>query len=108
VALALEEMAHGEALPPAIYLAGGGAALPEVADQLKALNWTEYLPFPKPPTIEVLRPEAVTGVYDSTGLLTGTQDITPMGLAYHAIQLDDEEDQPLGGVMRRIMRAMKV
>jgi hypothetical protein len=31
-----------------------------------------------------------------------------MGLAYHAIQLDDEEDQPLGGVMRRIMRAMKV
>ena len=27
VALALEEMAHGEALPPAIYLAGGGALL---------------------------------------------------------------------------------
>jgi cell division protein FtsA len=108
VALALEEMAQGEALPPAIYLAGGGAALPEVADQLRALDWTEHLPFPKPPTIEVLRPDAVSGVYDSTGLLTGTQDITPMGLAYHAIQLDDEEDQPLGGVMRRIMRAMKV
>jgi cell division protein FtsA len=108
VALALEEMAHGEALPPSIYLAGGGAALPEVADQLRALDWTEHLPFPKPPSIEVLRPEAVSGVYDSTGLLTGTQDITPMGLAYHAIQLDDEEDQPLGGVMRRIMRAMKV
>jgi cell division protein FtsA len=108
VALALEEMAQGEALPPAIYLAGGGAALPEVADQLRALDWTEHLPFPKQPTIEVLRPDAVSGVYDSTGLLTGTQDITPMGLAYHAIQLDDEEDQPLGGVMRRIMRAMKV
>jgi cell division protein FtsA len=108
VALALEEMANGETLPPAIYLAGGGAALPEVADQLRALDWTEHLPFPKPPSIEVLRPEAVSGVYDSTGLLTGTQDITPMGLAYHAIQLDDEEDQPLGGVMRRIMRAMKV
>lgn len=108
VVLALEEMAHGEALPPSIYLAGGGAALPEVADQLRALDWTEHLPFPKPPSIEVLRPEAVSGVYDSTGLLTGTQDITPMGLAYHAIQLDDEEDQPLGGVMRRIMRAMKV
>ncbi len=108
VALALEEMAHGIALPPAIYLAGGGAALPEVAAQLRALNWTEHLPFPKPPTIEVLRPESVSGVYDSTGLLTGTQDITPMGLAYHAIQFDDEEDQPLGGVMRRIMRAIKV
>src|SRR5207302_5741930 len=74
VALALEEMAHGEMLPPAIYLAGGGAALPEIAQQLAALEWTECLPFPKPPAIEVLRPDAVSGVYDSTGLLTRTQD----------------------------------
>jgi cell division protein FtsA len=108
VALALEEMAQGEVLPPAIHLAGGGAALPEVTEQLRAVDWTEYLPFPKAPTIAALRPEDVAGIYDSTGLLTGTQDITPMGLAYHAIQLEDEEDQPLGGVMRRIMRAMKV
>ena len=108
VALALEEMAHGEMLPPAIYLAGGGASLPEIADQLRALEWTEYLPFSKNPVIRVLRPDDVRGVYDSTGLLTGTQDITPMGLAYHAVQLDDEEEQPLGGVMRRIMKAMKV
>jgi cell division protein FtsA len=108
VALALEEMAHAEMLPPAIYLAGGGAALPEIADQLRALEWTEYLPFSKNPVIRVLRPDDVRGVYDSTGLLTGTQDITPMGLAYHAVQLDDEEEQPLGGVMRRIMKAMKV
>jgi len=108
VALALEEMAHGEMLPPAIYLAGGGAALPEIADQLRALQWAEYLPFSKNPAVRVLRPDDVRGVYDSTGLLTGTQDITPMGLAYHAIQLDDEEEQPLGGVMRRIMKAMKV
>ena len=108
VALALEEMAHGEMLPPAIYLAGGGAALPEIADQLRMLQWAEYLPFSKNPVVRVLRPDDVRGVYDSTGLLTGTQDITPMGLAYHAVQLDDEEEQPLGGVMRRIMKAMKV
>ena len=108
VALALEEMAHGEMLPPAIYLAGGGAALPEIAEQLHALEWTDYLPFSKDPVVRVLRPDDVRGVYDSTGLLTGTQDITPMGLAYHAVQLDEEEEQPLGGVMRRIMKAMKV
>ena len=108
VALALEEMARGEMLPPAIYLAGGGAALPEIAEQLGLLEWTEYLPFSKTPSIRVLRPEDVRGVYDSTSLLTGSQDITPMGLAHHAVQLDDEEDQPLGGVMRRIMKAMKV
>ncbi|HEV3123886.1 MAG TPA: cell division FtsA domain-containing protein [Candidatus Dormibacteraeota bacterium] len=108
VALSLEEMAHGEMLPPAIYLAGGGAALPEVAEQLEALEWTEYLPFSKTPAVRVLRPDDVRGIYDSTSLLTGTQDITPMGLAYHAVQLDDEDDQPLGGVMRRLMKAMKV
>ena len=84
-------------LPPAIYLAGGGAALPEIADQLSLLQWTEYLPFSKQPTIRVLTPSDVRDVYDTTGLLVGSQDITPMGLAHHAIQLDSEEDQPLGG-----------
>lgn len=108
VALALEEMAHGEMLPPAIYLAGGGAALPEIAEQLRLLEWTEYLPFSKQPVVRVLRPEDVRGIYDSTGLLTGPQDITPMGLAHHAIRLDAEDDQPLGGMMRRVMKALKV
>jgi cell division protein FtsA len=108
VALTLEELAHGDMLPPAIYLAGGGAALPEIADQLSLLQWTEYLPFSKEPTIRVLTPADVRDIYDTTGLLVGSQDITPMGLAHHAIQLDSEEDQPLGGLMRRIMKAMKV
>lgn len=108
VALALEEMARGEMLPPAIYLAGGGASLPEIAQQLDMLEWTEYLPFSRQPTIRTLRPEDVHGMHDSTGLLTGCQDITPLGLACHAVSLDTEEDQPLGGVMRRIMKAMKV
>jgi len=108
VALTLEELARGDMLPPAIYLAGGGAALPEIADQLALLQWTEYLPFSKQPSIRVLTPADVRDIYDTTGLLVGSQDITPMGLAHHAIQLDTEEDQPLGGLMRRIMKAMKV
>ncbi len=108
VALALEEMAGDELLPPAIYLAGGGSALPEIAQQLDLLEWTEYLPFNKQPVIRTLRPEDVRGIHDSTGMLTGVQDITPMGLAVHAISLDADQDQPLGGVMRRIMKAMKV
>lgn len=108
VALALEEMAHGEMLPGVIYLAGGGSALPEIAQQLDLLEWTEYLPFSRHPVIRTLSPRDVRGIHDSTGVLTGPQDITPMGLAYHAVQLEVEEDQPLGGVMRRIMKAMKV
>jgi hypothetical protein len=31
-----------------------------------------------------------------------------MGLAYHAVSLEDDADQPLGGLMRRVMKAMKV
>jgi len=107
VALTLDELAHGEMLPPAIYLAGGGAGLPEIAQQLSALNWTDYLPFSKPPTIRVLTPADVRGIFDTTGLLVASQDITPMGLAHHAIQLDRNEE-PMGGVMRRVMKAMKV
>jgi hypothetical protein len=56
----------------------------------------------------MLTPDDVSGIYDTTGLLLGSQDITPMGLAQHAVTLEDEAHQPLGGLMRRVMRAMKV
>jgi cell division protein FtsA len=108
VALTLEELAAKEPLPPAMYLGGGGAALPEVVDQLRALDWTESLPFSRQPTIKVLSPEDVQNIHDATGLLIGSQDITPMGLAHHAISLEDDADQPLEGLMRRVMKAMKV
>jgi cell division protein FtsA len=108
VALTLEELADDEPLPPAIYLAGGGAILPEVGEQLSALDWTEQLPFAAQPTVRMLTPDDVPGIYDTTGLLLGSQDITPMGLAQHAVTLEDEAHQPLGGLMRRVMRAMKV
>ena len=55
----------------------------------------------------MLTPADVRGIFDTTGLLVASQDITPMGLAHHAIQLDRNEE-PMGGVMRRVMKAMKV
>lgn len=108
VALTLEELSGKEQLPPALYLAGGGAALPEVAEQLSAVDWPEMLPMSRQPTVRVLGPGDVQGIHDSTGLLVGSQDVTPMGLAYHAVSLEDDADQPLGGLMRRVMKAMKV
>ena len=108
VALTLEELAGKEQLPAAIYLAGGGGALPEVAEQLAAVDWKESVSFNRQPSIKVLGPDDVQGVFDSTGLLVGSQDVTPMGLAHHAVSLEDDADQPLGGLMRRVMKAMKV
>ncbi|HYL72034.1 MAG TPA: cell division FtsA domain-containing protein, partial [Candidatus Dormibacteraeota bacterium] len=108
VALCLEELAGNDALPPAMYLAGGGAALPEVSEQLKAVDWLGTAQFSNVPSVKVLGPDDVQGVYDTTGLLVGCQDVTPMGLAHHAIALEDDADAPLGTLMRRVLKTMKV
>ncbi len=108
VALVLEDLAGSEPLPPAIYLAGGGASLPEVAEQLLAFEWTDAVPFPRRPSVKVLGPGDVVDVYDTTGLLGSSQDVTPMGLARHAVSLEAEADQPMGGLMRRVLKTMRV
>src|SRR5438874_1625690 len=41
IALTLQEMSKGERLPTAMYLAGGGSALPEVGEQRKACPWSD-------------------------------------------------------------------
>lgn len=108
VAITLQEMAKGDRLPTAIYLAGGGSALPEVRNQLQAFRWEDKLPFARTPTVKSLRPVDIRGIYDSTGLLLDGQDITPMGLAFHAIQQQSEEQAPMFGLMRKVLKAMKV
>jgi cell division protein FtsA len=108
IAITLQEMSKGDRLPTAIYLAGGGSALPEVRNQLQVFRWEDKLPFARTPTVNILRPVDIRGIYDSTGLLLDGQDITPMGLAYHAIQQQSEEQAPLFGLMRKVLKAMKV
>jgi cell division protein FtsA len=108
VAITLQEMARGDRLPTAIYLAGGGSALPEVVDHLNAFNWAEKLPFARTPTVGVLRPVDIRGIYDSTGLLLDQQDITPMGLAFHAVQQQSEDHAPMYRMMRKVLKSMKV
>jgi cell division protein FtsA len=108
VAITLQEMSKGDRLPTAIYLAGGGSALPEVRNQLQVFRWEDKLPFARTPTVNILRPVDIRGIYDSTGLLLDQQGITPMGLAFHAIQQQSEEQAPLFGLMRKVLKAMKV
>ena len=108
IAITLQEMSKGDRLPNGIYLAGGGSALPEVKEQLNAFPWTEKMPFSRTPTITPLRPVDIRGIYDSTGLLLDQQDITPMGLAFHAIQQQSGDQAPLFGLMRKVLKAMRV
>ena len=79
-----------------------------MAEQLRAVDWSGSVPFSRPPSVKVLGPDDVRGIYDTTGLLIGCQDVTPMGLARHAVSLDEDVDEPMGGLMRRVLKTMKV
>lgn len=84
VALVLHDLAKGQPLPGQVRLFGGGSFLPEILEQLSVLRWTDYLPFLQPPRFSRLSAEELPAVHDTTGLLQGPADVTPMGLAYQA------------------------
>ncbi|HEU0234946.1 MAG TPA: cell division FtsA domain-containing protein [Candidatus Limnocylindrales bacterium] len=107
VELVMEELAVGDLLPGRIYLCGGGSRLPEIAGALGAERFWKRLPFARPPEVTVMAPDQVEAISDATGLLVDQQDVTPLGLAYQAIDLQTTED-PLDVALRRVLRAMKV
>ncbi|HEX5149169.1 MAG TPA: hypothetical protein VFW02_08820, partial [Candidatus Limnocylindrales bacterium] len=65
------------------------------------------LPFARPPEVTLMAPEQVEAIGDATQLLVDQQDVTPLGLAYQAIELQTSEDA-LDLALRRVLRAMKV
>ncbi len=90
VHLLLEELAGEGQLPPYIYLCGGSSALPDLQKALKDFEWSRRLPMSRPAEIMVLSPRDIDAMQDTTGLLTGPQDVTPLGLAYQALALERE------------------
>ena len=107
VELVLEELSGGDMLPGRIYLCGGGSRLPEIRDALAAERFWKRLPFSRPPEVTLMSPDQIESVVDATALLVDQQDVTPLGLAYQAIELQGAED-PLDVALRRVLRAMKV
>src|SRR2546421_2821462 len=92
VELLIEELSKGELLPPAIYLVGGGSSLPDLHQALESFPWAERLPFARSPVIQTVEPEMVASIVDPGDLLKTAQDITPMALAYQAIELQNENN----------------
>lgn len=92
VELLVEELAKGELLPPAVYMVGGGSGLPDLYDKLESFPWTERLPFSHQPIIQTIQPGMVTSIADPNHLLQNAQDITPMALAYQAIELQNDDN----------------
>jgi cell division protein FtsA len=107
VELVIEELAAGDLLPARIYLCGGGSRLPEVRAALGAERFWKHLPFSRAPEVSVMAPDQVESIVDATHLLVDQQDVTPLGLAHQAIELQTTED-PLDAALRRVLRAMKV
>src|SRR3954469_9197814 len=107
VELVMEELAAGEMLPSRIRLCGGGSRLPEVHAALAAERFWKRLPFARPPEVSIMSPDQVESISDVTELLVDQQDVTPLGLAWQAIEIQTSED-PLDVALRRVLRAMKV
>jgi cell division protein FtsA len=107
VELVMEELGGGDLLPGRIYICGGGSRLPEIEAALRAEHFWKRLSFARPPEVTIMAPDQVETITDATDLLVDQQDVTPLGLAYQAIELQTTED-PLDAALRRVLRAMKV
>jgi cell division protein FtsA len=107
VELVMEELGGGDLLPGRIYICGGGSRLPEIRAGLAEERFWKRLSFARPPEVIIMAPDQIETITDATDLLVDQQDVTPLGLAYQAIELQTTED-PLDAALRRVLRAMKV
>ena len=107
VELVLEEFGQGGLLPGRIELCGGGAALPEIRAALVSQDFGPELPFARRPLVSMMRPDAVSEVTDATGLLVDQQDVTPMALAFQAVEAAQPQE-PLDASLGRVLRGMRV
>lgn len=107
VELVLEEFGKHGQLPARIELCGGGSRLPDLAAALRLPEFAKSLPFTRPPTVDIIEPSQVQAITDATGLMVDQQDVTPMALAYQAIEMSVQE-APLDAALRRVLRGMRV
>ena len=107
VELMIGDLAEGELLPGRVYLCGGGAELPQIAEALAGDEWWRRLPFARKPQVRPLAPEDVVGLQDASGQLSTRQDVTPMALAHQALILD-ASSTAAERAMRGAVRAMQL
>jgi cell division protein FtsA len=80
VELALSEFTNVDHLPHRILLCGGGASLRPLIKTLKDKEWYKQLPFTRKPVIELIDPDQVMEIDDTTGKVTDHTLITALGL----------------------------
>ena len=106
VELTLSDFSNIELLPSKIYLCGGGSKLPEITEILKRAHWSKDLPFARRPKAQLLAPQEIPRVKDSTGELNDISDVTPMALANLAIELVGSESV-VDDLLSKTMRSLR-
>ncbi len=107
IELVLEEFGKEGLLPGRIELCGGGAALPEIRASMEGVGFAVGLPFARRPLVSMMSPTSVNQVSDATGLLVDQQDVTPMALAFQALEASLPQE-PLDAALTRVLRGMRV
>lgn len=108
VELALEEFKRLDHLPHRVLLCGGGASLEMLTQALNDTDWYKNLPFARRPQIQLIRPDQVVGITDTTGVIDDHTFITTMGLLRVAMDTLLQYDSPTGSVRERLNRLLKV
>lgn len=106
VELTLGDFKNIDLLPSRILLCGGGSALPDISEALKAKKWGKKLPFAKKPVIHFIQPRDVTNVIDRTSELKEPRDVTPMAMANLAINLIGEENV-VDGILSSVVGGLR-
>jgi cell division protein FtsA len=98
---------HDEPLPQQIYLLGGGSALPEIADAVRSLAWSQRLHFVRYPQVGRLQPTDVPGVVNRTGRGRAAGDVTALALAAWAAAQSRPPDR-LGRILGELCQVQDI
>lgn len=106
VELALNEFNSVDHLPNRILLCGGGSSLKKIISSLESDDWHRDLPFTKKPTVQLIKPEEVVDITDSTGDVSDHTFITAMGLLRvgHDTMIGSSDTDTVKDKLNRILR----
>lgn len=108
VQLALEEFKRLDHLPHRILLCGGGASLEMLIEELDQTDWYNGLPFTKKPQIQLIHPQQVVGIKDTTGIIDDHTFITAMGLLRVGMDTLLQYESSGDSTMDRINRILRI
>ena len=91
---AMARLSHDEPLPQKLYLLGGGSALPEMAEAIRSLAWSQRLRFERYPEVSCLQPTDVPGVVNQSGRGGQLGDVSALALASWVAEQQRSSDRP--------------